>query len=164
MNGGQGGSLDQLYSRYAKTTGDKSFGLQDLQNEFGLLNNKLREQAAVRGLATKGDAHTGYKFPELDYEGTNLGPVNGDERTEASPNTGPSFDEKFLARQIPSDIGEDGLHWSKERNLPFFISPETGDITYTYPKFLNDPRYRKSLERMKQEMESKGLASSLLPK
>ncbi len=165
--------LEALHGEYVKATGDKSLALPDLRNELGLLNQKLASRATRQFNVAGEGANSGNRFPEVDYNGTNLGPVNGDERTEVSPNTGTAYPEKFLAKSVPDEVTE--LSWSHDRQLPFFIHPQTGDVTYTTPDIAYHPRFRKSFQEMQAKMAAQkmidsktsepmaGLQSGLLP-
>lgn len=119
----KGQTLEELYAEF----NNPAIPLQSLQADLNKLNSYARQHARRRGMQDAESVNTGFTFPELSYNGQNLGPVNRDMRTSIYPAQTKS--NVRINNKVPSEIKE--LMWDETVARPYFINPKTGDIEYT---------------------------------
>jgi hypothetical protein len=119
------GDLETLYKQYKQLNPKSNIQFDALKTELTHLDNWLKSKATERGMVSGEYTNSGYRFPTLAYNDTNLGAVNGDIRTQ----TGNIETTPGKYAPIPDDVDMSTLSWDNVRGLAKYVGAD-GDVKF----------------------------------
>lgn len=154
---GQGGPSPAKAHEMLKDGTANGKPLTDKQKRyFGMIYGNSKKQqgglAAANAEAKRFALSRGLVNPESTF--VDSIPQYVDERGRPVTSVQPSFPSKLLNSFIPKEVTS--LEWDSDKNLPYYLDPNSGDIMYTKPENFYLPRFKKPTSEQETAIAMRG--------
>lgn len=147
--------LSALYAGFSAKNPGHGIDLNVLRGELDKLKAGTIKNATETGSDLGSAITTGFSFPKMQVDGKDYGRVNSMMQTQTQPPMPQQIREDLLVQKLPNGIKEEDVWFDSKQNVVKFIDPETGDVKMASRSLLNHPTVRKSMERMKADLDAR---------